>query len=210
MILRGLIYVTRRVRWRVGSWWGKAVLRSYGVEYGRGLRLGSAPYVRRNLAAVIRLGRNVTIFNEMEENPAGIAHRTVLCADRPNAQLLIGDDVGMSGVIIWASERVVIGDRVFLGAGCVIYDTDFHPLDAQARMAGGIAEIGVKPVVIGSDTWIGARAMVLKGVTIGAGAVVAAGAVVTHDVPPGAIVAGVPAKVVRLVASRLRSAESTR
>ncbi len=169
--------------------------------------MGSAPFVRRNPSAVIRLGRNVTILNELEENPAGIAHRTVLCADRPNAQLLIGDDVGMSGVVIWASERVVIGDRVFLGADCVIYDTDFHPLDSRARMAGSQSEIGVKPVVIGSDTWIGARAMVLKGVTIGEGAVVAAGAVVTKDVPAGSVVAGVPARVVRQIKSHSQTPE---
>lgn len=139
----------------------------------------------------------MTILNELAENPAGITHRTVLCTDRPNAQLLIGDQVGMSGVIICASERISIGDRVLLGADCAIYDTDFHPLDAQARLVNDLSKVGVKPVVVGSDVWIGARAIVLKGVTIGDGAIIAAGAVVTRDVPPGAIVAGVPAKVVR-------------
>lgn len=197
MILRGIIFVTRRLRWWVGSWWARAVLRSYGVEYGAGLRIGSAPVIRRSPGARIRLGRNVTILNELAENPAGITHRTVLCTDRPNAQLLIGDQVGMSGVIICASERISIGDRVLLGADCAIYDTDFHPLDAQARLVNDLSKVGVKPVVVGSDVWIGARAIVLKGVTIGDGAIIAAGAVVTRDVPPGAIVAGVPAKVVR-------------
>jgi len=196
MLLRGLIFTSRRVRWFFGGWWASPVLRSYGVEFGPGLKIGSAPIIRRHPEAMIRLGRNVHIVNELAENPAGVAHPTVLCAALPGAELLIGNEVGISGAVIYAWRHISLGDRVFLGADCAIYDSDFHPLDAEARHQLDIPSVGVAPVKIESDVWIGARGLVLKGVTIGRGAVVAAGAVVTTNVPPGAIVAGVPAKVV--------------
>ena len=158
--------------------------------------MGAAPFVRRNQRATIRLGRNVVILNTLEENPAGISHRTVLCACNPGAELLIGDGVGISGAVLYARRRIEIGDRVMIGAGVAVYDNDFHPLDASDRRRNDHAAIAVAPVVIESDVWVGARAMVLKGVTIGCGAVVGAGAVVAKDVPAAAIVAGVPARVV--------------
>ena len=80
MILRGLIFLSRRLRWGMGGVWGRLVLRSYGVEFGDKLKLGSAPLVRRAKGATIRLGRNVSIVNELAENPAGVSHRTALCA----------------------------------------------------------------------------------------------------------------------------------
>jgi acetyltransferase-like isoleucine patch superfamily enzyme len=209
MFIRSVIFMTRRIRWFVGGIWGRRVLRSYGVEFGPGLRLGSAPVIRRHETAVIRLGRNVQILNELAENPAGVSHRTVLCASGPNSELIVGDDVGMSGAILYAWKRISIGDRVFLGADCAIYDTDFHPLDPVKRHRLDMASVGVAPVTIESDVWIGARAMVLKGVTVGRGAVVGAGAIVTSDVPARAIVAGVPAKVIGQVPESAEKLVST-
>ncbi len=196
MFIRGLIFLSRRTRWFIGGMWARCVLRSYGVQFGPGLRLGSSPVIRRHRSAVIRLGRNVSIANELAENPAGISHRTALCASQPGAELLIGDDVGISGAILNAWTKIIIGDRVFIGADAAIYDSDFHPLDPARRHALDAASIAVAPVIIEPDVWIGARAMVLKGVTIGRAAVVGAGAVVTSNVPPGAIVGGIPAKVI--------------
>lgn len=196
MIIRGCIFVARRVRWGLGGVWARMVLRSYGVEFGPGLKLGSAPVIRLDKTGSIRLGRNVIIANELAENPAGISHRTALCAHKPGAKLVIGDNVGISGAVLHAWNSIEVGDRVMIGAAALIYDSDFHPLNAEDRSRLDDSKVATAPVVIGPDVWIGARAMVLKGVTIGRGAIVAAGAVVTKDVPAGAIVGGVPAKVV--------------
>ena len=106
--------------------------------------------------------------------------------------LSIGNNVGISGATIFATNRIVIEDDVLLGSDCVIYDTDFHSIHPDHRIE---APEGL-PVLIERNAWIGARAMVLKGVTVGKDAVVAAGAVVTKDVPRGAVAAGVPAKVI--------------
>jgi acetyltransferase-like isoleucine patch superfamily enzyme len=96
--------------------------------------------------------------------------------------------------VINAVERVSIGDYVLIAPGC-------HITDANHGIAPGVRireqRRTTAPVTIHDDVWIGAGAKVLSGVTIGCGAVVAAGAVVTKDVPANAIVGGVPARVLR-------------
>ncbi|MBM7565995.1 maltose acetyltransferase domain-containing protein [Paenibacillus sacheonensis] len=88
-----------------------------------------------------------------------------------------------------------LGDNCFLGPGVHIY-TATHPLDAEERISG--AEFG-KPVTIGSSVWIGGRAVINPGITIGNNAVIASGAVVTKDVPDNVVVGGNPAKVIKLI-----------
>jgi acetyltransferase-like isoleucine patch superfamily enzyme len=113
-----------------------------------------------------------------------------------DAVLEVGSDFAMSGGSICVAQRVTIGDRVAIGANCTIVDTDFHPLDTDARQA--TPEVGkTAPVVIGDDAFIGMSCLILKGVTIGRGSVIGAGSVVTRSVPPGVIAAGNPARIVR-------------
>ncbi len=89
--------------------------------------------------------------------------------------------------------RVEMGRNCWLGPGVHVY-TATHPLDAETRVEG--PEYG-KPVTMGDDVWVGGRAVVNPGVEIGDGAVVAAGAVVTEDVPQNTVVGGNPATVIR-------------
>lgn len=91
--------------------------------------------------------------------------------------------------------EVHIGDYCFMAPGVHIY-TATHPLHPGDRNSG--AEFG-KPVTIGNNVWIGGRAVIVPGVTIGDNAVIAAGAVVTKDVPSGAVVGGNPAKLIKYV-----------
>jgi len=107
-------------------------------------------------------------------------------------RLTIGDASFINyGASISAHEGVAIGRECLVGNYAMIMDNDYHdPLDHNRIGAS-------RPVVIEDHAWIGARAIVLKGVRVGEGAVVAAGAVVTKDVPPRTMVAGVPAVVVR-------------
>jgi maltose O-acetyltransferase len=142
------------------------------------------------------LGSHVTIRNQLNENLAGVTHPCVLCAG-PGATLSIGNHVGLSGVILFCTKEIVIEDWVNIGAGSRVYDTDFHPLDYLDRRIHNVDAIGSASVRICEDAFIGAGVLILKGVTVGARAIVAAGAVVTHDVPPDSIVAGVPARIVK-------------
>lgn len=97
-----------------------------------------------------------------------------------------------AGCIILDSAAVTIGDHSMLGPGVQIYCAEHHK-DRALRRAG--LEIA-KPVVIGRDVWIGGSAILLAGVTIGDGAIVGAGSVVTRDVPAGTTVVGNPARFV--------------
>jgi maltose O-acetyltransferase len=95
------------------------------------------------------------------------------------------------GVSISAHEQVSIGRNCQIGNYTLIMDNDYH--DMNDHLLPGESQ----PIVIEDNVWLGARVTVLKGVRIGEGSVVGAGAVVTRDVPPRSFAAGVPAKVVR-------------
>jgi acetyltransferase-like isoleucine patch superfamily enzyme len=111
------------------------------------------------------------------------------------------------GSRIWSAVSIAIGNRVLISHSVNIFDSLTHPLKSTARHQqvrqifgeGHPSTISLdeSPVKIGDDAWIGAGAMVLRGVTVGEGGIVAAGAVVTKDVPSYSIVAGNPAVVVR-------------
>ncbi len=104
----------------------------------------------------------------------------------------IGDNVIINYNLTVLDEALVtIGNNVFIGPNVSIY-TACHPLDAKTRNTG--AEWAL-PVTIGNDVWIGGSAVIIPGVTIGDGAVIAAGSVVTRDVPAHCVVAGNPAVV---------------
>ena len=107
------------------------------------------------------------------------------------ARLELGTGVYINqGASIVASREIRIGDRTRVGDHAAIHDSDYHAVDAAhpTRQA---------PIRIGADVWIGRSAIIMPGVTVGDGAVIAAGAVVTRDVAPAVLVAGVPARVIR-------------
>jgi maltose O-acetyltransferase len=110
----------------------------------------------------------------------------------PGGHLEIGDNVFINyGSSLVASRHVKIGNDCLIGTHVMVMDCDFHRVEDKAWDTTGV------PVVIEDRVWLGNRSMVLKGVTVGHDAVVAAGSVVTRDVPPRTVVAGVPARVVR-------------
>ena len=166
-----------------------------GVRYDPTWWFCGLPLIQRRRKSMIEIGRRFKACSSPKWNSLGVFQKVFLMAGMPGARIVIGDDVGVSGCVISAAQLVSIGNRVLIGSGALVMDSDAHPLSAEARRTvGGVGK--TMPVFIEDDVFIGARAMVLKGVRIGKGAVVGAGAVVTKDVPPNAIVAGNPARVV--------------
>ncbi len=102
------------------------------------------------------------------------------------------------GLRLDLGERIEIGDHVSFGHEVMLLTTSHH-FGGAGRRAGSVA---MAPVCIGSGAWLGARCTVLPGVTVGEGAVIAAGAVVTSAVPPNTVVGGVPARVLRELAEQ--------
>lgn len=110
--------------------------------------------------------------------------------------IFIGNDVFINfGLTVLDEAPVRIGNHVFIGPDVSIY-TACHPLDPDARRN---FDEWSEPVTIGDDVWIGGRAVILPGVTIGDGAVIGAGAVVTRSVPARTVVAGNPARPTRTI-----------
>jgi acetyltransferase-like isoleucine patch superfamily enzyme len=135
----------------------------------------------------------VKINTSVSANPLIGRNRSSLCVLAPGAAMMIGKNVGVSGACLCAANSLTIGEHTIIGADVLITDTDFHtPLPGW--MWGNDAKGASKPVSIGRGCFIGARAIILKGVTLGDGAVVAAGAVVTRDVPAGHLAIGNPAQ----------------
>jgi acetyltransferase-like isoleucine patch superfamily enzyme len=131
---------------------------------------------------------------------------TAFCVE-PSGQLVVGDDTTLAGAVFLCAGRITVGSRVILSYHVTVADCDFHPHDPDERMRDAVANaplgdrgvrpaLVTRPVVIEDDVWVGIGAIVLKGVRVGHGARVGPGAVVTGDVPPGAWVAGNPARAV--------------
>jgi acetyltransferase-like isoleucine patch superfamily enzyme len=113
------------------------------------------------------------------------------------AIIQIGHRVVLNGTRFGCCRRIDVAENCLL-ADARVFDTDFHALEPAGRHRWHTTGV-TKPVTIGPDVWIGPGAMILKGVSIGAHAVVGVGSVVTREVPPWAVVAGNPARVVKYV-----------
>lgn len=152
------------------------------TRVGPGARVRGFPVVECDGGAIV-LGRNFCVFSHLAK---------VELYAGPGGRLEIGDDTFVNnGTSLSASCLIRIGSRVNIAPHCTLIDNDFHGTvdrDGPPKMA---------PIVIEDDVWLGTRVIVLKGVTIGRGAVIASGAVVTKDIPPGVLAAGVPARVIR-------------
>ena len=179
-------------------------LRFYGVEAGWGdVWLGGFPIIRRKAGSRIVLGQGVKLISSSRHNPAGVNHPVILATLAPGALIEIGPGTGLSGNAVCAVRAVRIGAACGLGANAAIYDTDFHPLEPGQRLRQQHdTDAASAPIRLGAHVWLGANSLVLKGVTIGEGAVIAAGAVVTQDVPPHTLAGGVPAKVLKTLSSQ--------
>ena len=111
--------------------------------------------------------------------------------------LNIGNNVGISNSVITAYKSITIEDDVLIGAGCLITDSDHHPLNYEDRING--SEPKSAPILIKEGSFVGANSIILKGVTIGKHSVIGAGSVVTRSVPDGELWAGNPAKFIKRV-----------
>jgi len=146
-----------------------------------------------------------------------VGHRSLLLAevlfDREGASLSLGDRTFVGRSTLAIASRVTIGNDVLIAWGSTIVDHDSHALRFSERQDDvsnwylGLKDwsrVQIEPVIIEDKVWIGLNAVILKGVTIGEGAVVAAASVVTKNVKPWTVVAGNPARVVRELSAHER------
>lgn len=180
--------------WRRFISWPAVKLLWPRVTFGGNVTLIGLPLIQGD----VTFGCSAVLVSLPLANPLGIYRRCIFEAIKfPNSNgiIRIGKNFSASGVCMVAQSSIIVGDNVTVGANATIIDNDFHAIDLKDRRANrpGIAS----PVVIESDVWIGAGALILKGVSVGRGSIVAAQAVVSKDVPRGSIVAGNPARIVK-------------
>ena len=164
----------------------------WGVELGEDCSFFGPVLFNRTGHSRIVVGSRCAFRSAYWSNEMGVNRPCMLSTSAPHAELAIGDGCRLSGTVIAAAERVVLGANVLCGANVTIMDTDAHDPEAPTQGRAGHA-----PVVIDDGVWLGLDVVVLKGVTIGRGTVVAAGSIVTRSLPQGVIAAGRPAAVVR-------------
>lgn len=185
-VREGLIFARRFV-------WNEPLFRGQCERVGAGLRMEELPYIQGRGRIV--LGDRVRLSGQPQLSFGRPA------ADGTLPLLEIGDDTFVGhhcGINVGRAVR--IGKNCLLATGVMIYDQDGHPLDAVRRRAGEpTPQEDIAPVTLGDDVWVGAGAVILKGVTVGDRAVIAARSVVTKDVPADAVAAGNPARVVKVL-----------
>ncbi len=178
-----------------------------GIKYQRGWQVtGAIRIIKRSWLNTLLtnrssgrlvIGNNFCCLNKIKSNAIGLIQPCVFNVLDPGSSIVIGDNVGISGSTICASKNVTIGNNVIIGSGCLIMDTDAHPLGWRDRRNCSNDAVLSSPVTIGDDVFIGARSIILKGVTIGDRSVIGAGSVVSKNVPADSIVAGNPAVIIK-------------
>lgn len=170
-------------------------LKYLGVSIGRKPDIKYHIYLSIHRNSKVIIGDNFTFFSDCALNPLSRNLKGGICIN-PNAELIIGNNVGISASSLRVRNSIKIGDRVTIGADCILLDSDGHSLDYRCR--GTVNDIPIsKPIIIEDDVLIGARTIVLKGVTIGARSVIGSGSVVVHDIPADCIAAGNPCRIIR-------------
>lgn len=182
---------------RLYSPFKSAELRFRGVHVGQGVIFYGQPLIQMARGSTIIIDDGCVLCSHSAFTAMGVIRPVTLKTLLPGACLRLGRDVGISGAVICAAKSIEVGPDCLLGSGCIIIDTDFHSINPNGRRNSPLTEAVHRVVNVGANVFIGAGALVCKGVTLGNDAVVGAMSVVTKNVPVGCIVAGSPAKIVR-------------
>lgn len=181
----------------MNSNWYKLILKLLKINYGKGLLLKGVPVIYNQKGATMVFGDGVTVNSSFLSNLIGLYQRTIIVTRTPEAKIIIGNNVGISGATIYARKGITIGDNTLIGGNAKIIDNDFHPIEIEARNKDVKEKIASKEIVIGKNCFIGANSIVLKGTVLGDGCVVGAGAVVIGQFEENSLIVGNPARAIK-------------
>lgn len=182
---------------------GKAYLRKNELKYLRSVA---------DIDESVLITKTGKISNSRDKSCIKIGNKTVLSGHlvtfKHGGEITIGEWclVG-EGSRVWSAKKITIGDRVLIAHNVNIHDQNSHPLDSAERhkdqmhiLEKGFQEdinLNEKEINIGDDVWVGYNATIMKGVTIGKGAIIGACTVITSDIPEYAVVVGNPARIIK-------------
>lgn len=206
MGFRQFFRIIPRLRSTFCKVYNKVYFKLFGVKYGRNLSVYNKFYLLGK--GKINIGDNFTFTSGGNLNPICRNIRGTFFSKSKDSSIIIGNNVGISSSCLWANKSITIGNNVNIGGDTLILDNDAHPhyfLYRRRDYHSGVNEekskelIPSAPIVIEDDVWIGARCIILKGVHIGARTIIAAGSVVTKDLPSDCIAGGNPCKVIKSI-----------
>jgi acetyltransferase-like isoleucine patch superfamily enzyme len=202
MSVLNLLNNFRRLKGGIARQWfslyAQFLLAMHGATVGPNLKVRGRLDMYIHPLGTVNIGPDCRIKSGFAENAVGGYRRMALWVG-PHAVLTIGSSVGMSNSTIACANAISIGDDVFIGGGCNIYDTDFHSIDIESRLSKPDIRVKTAPITIGHRSFIGGHCTILKGVVIGEEAVVGAGSVVSRSIPSGEIWAGNPARFLKKI-----------
>lgn len=188
----------------MNSNWFKIFMKVTKVKYGKSLLLKGMPVIFNKGGAELTIGDNCTIKSSFLSNLVGLYSRTIIVTRASGAEIVIGNNVGISGATIYARKKISIGDNTCIGGNCKILDNDFHPIEVEERNrllmdpnGGDFDFVPAREIKIGKNCFIGCNSIILKGTVLGDGCIVGAGAVVAGKFEDNCVIAGNPAKVIR-------------
>lgn len=191
----------------LSGFWGTLIFRIkaalFGIKILGGVKCYGPIHIMRAPKSIISIGNNVSIVSSsMRCSASSIYASTKLRTLSPTAQIIIEDNVGLNGTSIAARTKTIkIGQGTMIAPNVVIMDSDYHaqwPPEHRLLNPGFESDADI---TIGSNVWIGTQCIILKGVTIGKNSIIAAGSVVTKDIPPDVLAGGTPAKMIKQLGS---------
>lgn len=194
--VRHIVRFVKRVRNRISSYYNLLRLNLYGVEHGKHCVIHGKLYINLFPSASLKIGNDLYFssgwgINALCSNRRGMIYATW------DANITIGNNVGMSSTVLWCHKKIVIGNNVKIGGNCILIDTDAHDINYINRRSPATDSGATSPIIIEDDVFIGTNCIILKGVTIGARSIIAAGSIVTKSIPADCIAGGNPARVIK-------------
>lgn len=196
--VRGVCYLQKRITAYFWHWYHVNYCLANNVRFldRRTVKFNNRAYISISPEANVIIGK-AFYMNSGPESGIGVTPSKINVT--AGATLSIGDYTGISSATILVKNSVVIGNHVNIGGGCFLSDSNHHSTVWQERKERQLDVQNAKtaPIIIGDYVFIGARSMILKGVTIGDRSIVAAGSVVTKSIPADELWGGAPAKFIK-------------
>ena len=157
----------------------------------------SIPYIHLKNNSMLYIGNNVMLNSSNYKYHLNMFSGIKILADGENSEIHIGDNTRIHGSCIHAKSKIHIGKNCLIAANCQIIDSNGHETLMERPLDRIFSMDKPREIIIEDNVWIGANCIVLKGVKIGSGSIIAAGSVVVESIPENVIARGNPAQVIK-------------
>jgi acetyltransferase-like isoleucine patch superfamily enzyme len=169
------------------------------VTVGANCKLRGIPLIHGWYGGRVTIEENVVLNSSNRGYHLNMFAPVKLFADKEGAEIVIGKNSRINGTCIHAMSRIQIGQNCLIAANTQIIDSNGHEIALDKTGTRTNTKDVARPIFIGDNVWIGANCIVLPGVSIGDGSVIAANSVVAKNIPPNVLVGGNPAKVIKTI-----------